>query len=127
MTSWFRALMILIAVGLVARAESDGMSWLDNGKLRLGVDLSIGGAITHLSEGKDGANMINSYDWGRQIQMSFYSGPIPFVPDGAMVHANWKALGWNPIQAGDVYGNRSKVTAHRSDANILGTFPMISQ
>jgi hypothetical protein len=26
--------------------------------------------------------MINSYDWGRQIQMSFYSGPVPYVPEG---------------------------------------------
>ncbi len=100
-------------------AKADGMSWLDNGQLRLGVDLTIGGAITHLSEGKAGPNMINSHDWGRQIQMSFYSGPSPFVPKGATVHRNWKQLGWNPIQAGDVYGNRSKVVEHRNDGKTL--------
>jgi hypothetical protein len=95
------------------------MSWLDNGKIRLGVDLSIGGAVTHLSEGKDGPNMINSFDWGRQIQMSFYSGPVPYLPEGATVHENWKQLGWNPIQSGDVYKHRSQVTAHRNDGKEL--------
>lgn len=95
------------------------MSWLDNGTIRLGVDLSIGGAVTHLSEGRDGPNMINSFDWGRQIQMSFYSGPIPYVPEGATVHKNWKPLGWNPIQSGDVYKNRSEVTSHRNDGKVL--------
>ncbi|MGK0218846.1 MAG: hypothetical protein ACI9HE_002342 [Planctomycetota bacterium] len=99
-----------------------GMSWLDNGQIRLGVDLSIGGAITHLSEviaGVPGKNMINSHDWGRQIQMSFYSGPVPFVPDGATVADAWKALGWNPIQSGDFYANRSRVSAQHNDGEEL--------
>jgi hypothetical protein len=63
--------------------------------------------------------MINSFDWGRQIQMSFYSGPVPYVPEGATVHENWKQLGWNPIQSGDVYKHRSQVTAHRNDGKEL--------
>ena len=35
------------------------------------------------------------------------------------MHKNWKQLGWNPIQSGDVYRNRSKVTAHRNDGKEL--------
>ena len=95
------------------------MSWLDNGTLRLGVDLAIGGAITYLAESDKKINMINSYDWGRQIQMSFYSGPSPFVPDGAEVHTAWKQLGWNPIQSGDCYNYPSEVVEHRNDGNTI--------
>ena len=95
------------------------MSWLDNGQIRLGVDLSIGGAITYLADAQTKINMINSHDWGRQIQMSFYSGPNPFVPEGATVSPHWKGLGWNPIQSGDCYGFRSRVIEHRNDGETL--------
>jgi hypothetical protein len=101
------------------KSETTGISWLDNGQIRLGVDLSIGGAITHLSDATTKVNMINSHDWGRQIQMSFYSGPVPFVPDGATVAPNWKGLGWNPIQSGDCYGFRSRIVEHRNDGETL--------
>ena len=118
--SIFIVFVMLLAETVMASADvAPRMSWLDNGKIRLGVDLSIGGAVTHLSEGKDGPNMINSYDWGRQIQMSFYSGPVPYVPEGAVLHKSWTKLGWNPIQSGDVYKNRSKVVAHRNDGKEL--------
>lgn len=112
-------LWLLITCSVSAQAQEPKMSWLDNGQIRLGVDLSIGGAVTHLSEGEDGPNLINSFDWGRQVQMSFYSGPVPYLPDGATVHDSWKQLGWNPIQSGDVYENRSEVTAHRNDGKEL--------
>ena len=60
---------------------SENMKYLDNGKIKIGVDLDLGGAITFLAPaGKK--NMINNYDYGRQIQMSFYSGPVPYVVDG---------------------------------------------
>ena len=90
------------------------MSFIENDQIRLGADLSIGGSVTHLST-KDGPNMVNSHDWGRQIQMSFYSGPNPFEPNGRKPRKNWAGLGWNPIQSGDCYGNRSKVLDHRND------------
>ena len=81
------------------------MEYLDNGVVRIGIDLSIGGAITYFSDlrGGDRANMVNSFDWGRQVQMSFYSGPNPYQPNGKKPKDNWKQLGWNPIQSGDCY------------------------
>ena len=96
----------------------DTMSYLENDLIRVGADLSIGGSITHLST-KDGPNMINSHDWGRQIQMSFYSGPNPFEPNGKKPNANWKQLGWNPIQSGDCYRNSSTVLEHKNDGNTI--------
>ena len=95
------------------------MSWLDNGTIRLGVDLAIGGAITYLAESNQGRNMINSHDWGRQVQMSFYSGPNPFVPDGAEVRPAWKQLGWNPIQSGDCFDYPSETIAHENDGKSI--------
>lgn len=58
------------------------MSFLDNGTIRLGVNLNLGGSITYLADSDNRINIINNHDWGRQIQMSFYSGPQPFTPGG---------------------------------------------
>ena len=88
--------------------------FIENDRLRLGVDLSLGGAVTHLAE-HGHPNLINSFDWGRQVQMSFYSGPNPFEPAGSTVYESWKYLGWNPIQSGDCFGHRSKILDHRCE------------
>ena len=114
------AMAMLVAVSCLAAAEGadDKMSFIENGRLRLGADLTIGGSITHLST-NGGPNMINSHDWGRQIQMSFYSGPNPFEPNGKKPRKSWAGLGWNPIQSGDCYGNRSKVLEHRNDGREI--------
>ncbi len=45
------------------------MSYLDNGAIRLGVDLNLGGAITYLSRSGAEQNLVNSFDFGRQIQI----------------------------------------------------------
>ena len=58
------------------------MSFLDNGDIRIGVNLGLGGAITYLSEEGSTVNMINSYDLGRQVQQSYFSGPDQFLPPG---------------------------------------------
>jgi hypothetical protein len=95
------------------------MSWLDNGVIRLGVDLDLGGAITWLSRSGDQVNLINSFDWGRQVQMSFYGGPVPYGVGDRQPRADWAGLGWNPIQSGDTYGHRSKVLEQRNDGRAL--------
>jgi len=125
-----RALLILLFLlaPITSAAENkappldrpERISFLDNGKIRLGVNLDLGGAITHLSPSdKPELNLINSHDWGRQIQMSHYAGPIPFEPAGKKPAEHWKALGWNPIQSGDCFGHRSKVVEHTNDGKSL--------
>ena len=95
------------------------MSWLDNGTIRLGVDLQIGGAITWLSRSGDAANLVNGFDWGRQIQMSYYAGPVPFIAGNKRPAKNWEGLGWNPIQVGDDFGHRAQVLEERNDGHSL--------
>ena len=64
--------------------------------------------------------MINSHDWGRQIQMSFYSGPTPYIPEsGKEPSKTWTFIGWNPIQSGDAFNNASKVTAHTNSGTEI--------
>lgn len=115
------ATYLLGLLALTAVAADDRVSYLDNGVLRLGVNLDLGGAITWLSKSGSDTNLINSHDWGRQIQMSFYSGPNPFAPNGKQPHKAWAKLGWNPIQSGDVARHRSKVTEHSNDSKSLHT------
>src|ERR1022692_4619487 len=95
------------------------LTYLDNGRIRLGLDLEMGGAITYLAESGGGSNMINSWDHGRQVQLSFYSGPVPFQPPGTTLDPSWKGLGWNPIQAGDAFGHGSKVTRWKNDGKTI--------
>jgi len=98
---------------------SENVSYLDNGTIRLGVDLNLGGSITYLADSRDKTNMINNHDLGRQIQMSFYSGPRPFTPGGKQPSKTWAGLGWNPIQSGDYAGHRSRIVEHRNDHNSI--------
>jgi len=114
-----RARLLLSVLLLSASAHAEHMSWLENDRVRLGVDLDLGGAVTFLAAVKDGANVINNFDLGRQVQLSFYSGPVPFEADGQKPAEHWSHLGWNPIQTGDDFKNRSQVLAHENDGRQI--------
>jgi hypothetical protein len=119
--SLLRVLFLAVCVAAQAQtkprpgAPEARMAWLDNGVVKLGCDLGFGGAITWFSLSQ-GPNLVNNFDAGRQIQMSFYSGPAPFLAGGQEPAEHWKHLGWNPIQAGDDFGNGSRVLHHEIDA-----------
>ncbi len=100
---------------------SEPMRYLENERLKLGINLQAGGAVTYLEDKQlKSGNMINSSDWGRQIQLSYYSGPVPFIgPNGEKPTPEWAGLGWNPIQAGSVGRIASKTIAFEQGPDFL--------
>lgn len=121
---WFSIIMLLSGFSSNAQKtvpldRNEQMSFIANEYIKVGIDLNLGGAITYLADPEKGENLINNADWGRQIQMSFYSGPVPYEPDGKKSHPAWTFIGWNPIQSGDVAGHKSKVLDHKNTGKIL--------
>jgi hypothetical protein len=114
MRSRLIATFVLVPL-LAAPALAERPSFLDNGSIRIGVDLDSGGTIAYLADSKTGENVINSHDLGRQVQQSYYSGPQPF----GKPHPGWKGWPWNPIGSGDVYGNPARVVDHANDGRTL--------
>ena len=104
---------------LSSSAHAERLSWLENDQVKLGVDLECGGAITYLASVKDGANVINNFDLGRQVQLSFFSGPVPFEANGQKPAEHWRHIGWNPIQTGDDFKNTSRVLEHENDGKLI--------
>lgn len=94
------------------------MRYLSNAETKVGVDLNRGGAIVFLSRA-GGGNLINNFDLGRQVQLSFFSGPVPFFADGLQPAKHWEHIGWNPIQAGDDFKHASRVLEHRNDGQSI--------
>jgi len=120
--AWLLVLLALI-LGSERFAHADAtasqMSWIDNGVIRLGVDLQLGGSITWISRSGDHPNIINSFDLGREIQMSYYAGPVPFIVGDKHPSKYWEGLGWNPIQAGDAFHHRPRLLEQRNDGHSL--------
>lgn len=118
-----RRFLLLLLLPLTLHGAPPGheprMSWLDNGTIRLGVDLNLGGAITWLSRSGVSQNVINSRDWGREVQMSFYGGPVPYLAGEKRPAKEWETLGWNPVQAGDYFGHPSRVLEEKNDGKKL--------
>jgi hypothetical protein len=90
--------------------------FISNKFIKLGIDPRLGGAITYLSEiGQP--NLVSNHDYGRQIQNSIYSGPIPYEPNGQKPHPVWANNGWNPVQSGDYAGTPAGIIEwHKIDS-----------
>lgn len=112
----FFASLVVFAFVLSGCPEPKKMSYLDNGVIRVGVDLNMGGVITYLADfNNQDINLVNSSDQGREIQPSYYAGPQPYGDP----HPGWPNWPWNPIGAGDCYGNRSEVVEKFNDGTTI--------
>lgn len=97
-------LLCLLLPCISPAAEPEEWTFLDNGKLRLGVNRSAGAALGWLSESGRDANVLNRFDLGRYVQQSWY---------GATDGSDWngKPWRWNPVQAGNWENKPSQMTA----------------
>ena len=96
-----------------------GIGYLDNGTVKIGVDLAYGGAVTYFSKSNSTVNTVNNSDHGRQMQWAVYSGPDNFSqnsPDDM-----WKTLGWNPIEAGDCKNNAPSIITYANNGTTIYT------
>jgi len=93
---------------------------LDNGTLKVGLDLLSGGAIYYLSGSNESRNLVNIADRGRYIQQSYYAGNrINRQNEGQSIY--WSPWPWNPIQAGDAFGNSSEVLESDIENGVVYT------
>jgi hypothetical protein len=108
-------MLMLPLLAASAEQRAQRMAYLDDGIIRIGANLDRGGAIGFLADMKQGGNVVNVHDLGRWIGQSYYSGPTPF----GTPHPGWKNWPWNPVSAGDVYGNPSKLLEIKNDGKTL--------
>lgn len=83
---------------------ADTIEYLDNGIIKVGVNLSKGGAISEISH--QGFNLVDNNDTGRYVQVGLY--------DGTGVY------GWNPVQGGNEANQESGYLAVSSGSYEWG-------
>ena len=99
---------------------------LDNGVVHLALDENAGGSIRHISQSGSAYNVVNVADQGRYIQQSYYAGQsLDRIKDGQ--HPAWSPWAWNPIQAGDAFGNKTIILdSYNTGTEIyVKTLPML--
>lgn len=94
--------LALVAVIQANPEVASKRKFLANESIKIGVDLSSGGAIFWFSEIGDERNLLNHADRGRFIQQSYYG-----KPDGSKWVA--KPWCWNPVQGGDYQGRPARL------------------
>ena len=114
MTRWIAAWIALatVAAGEPHPEVASKQTFLENDKIKIGVDLSSGGSIFWFSEVSGDRNLMNHADRGRFIQQSYYG-----KPDGSLwVKKPWR---WNPVQGGDYKGKPAKLLEVKQTAGTL--------
>lgn len=100
------SLLLWWAMALPGRAE---WVYLDNGQVRLGVNLNAGACVGWFSPSGSTKNLLNSSDEGRYLQQSYYGDK-----DGSL----WNKEPWryNPVQGGSWKREPSVVVESKATA-----------
>lgn len=108
-----RFVFCLVLLASAAHAQEKWL-YLDNGHVRLGVNLSAGGCIGWFSHSHSSENVLNAYDTGRYVQQSYYGDK-----DGS----DWNGKPWryNPVQGGSWENRPAEVLETKSDPTSLYT------
>ncbi|GEM_PF-1590006 len=103
----------LKSIALVNQQVFPEVLSLENERYRLGIKLSWGGGISCLEDlqatNKNYTNLLNCHDTGRLVQQSYYGA----AQDENYQNGSYNGVEWpyNPVQGGDLHGNRSKIVA----------------
>jgi hypothetical protein len=99
--------LYLILLSFTTAQAAEKWTYLDNGKVRLGVNLSAGACVGWFSHAHSSNNLLNAYDVGRYLQQSYYGDK-----DGS----DWNGKPWryNPVQGGS-WKNESAVVLESRD------------
>lgn len=102
-------LALAFPVTTLSVAAGDKWHYLDNGQVRLGVNLGAGACIGWFSAAHSSENLLNAYDAGRYVQQSYYGDN-----DGS----DWNGKPWryNPVQGGSWRNTPSIVDDVHMDA-----------
>ncbi len=104
MKSWTTAWLALAATAFAQPNPevASKQKFVENGKIKIGVDLTSGGSVFWFSELPADRNLMNHADRGRFIQQSYYG-----KSDGSVwAKKPWR---WNPVQGGDYKGKPAKL------------------
>jgi hypothetical protein len=88
-----------------------GVAYVENSVMRVGANLSWGGAIVEISHA--GHNLVDDHDTGRLVQASLYDQYGRYTSHDA---PDW---GWNPVQGGDKHNHGSRVLNYTNDGKTM--------
>jgi len=86
-----------------------GNIFINNGRIKIGFNMSRGAGIHYISESNSESNLINNYDTGRLIQQSYYGNNDGSSWEGAEPDGSAKPWAWNPVQGGSYDGQVSRI------------------
>jgi hypothetical protein len=97
---------------ILAEAQEQRWHYLDNGHIRLGVDLQAGASVGWFSHSSSDHNLMNTFDRGRYLQQSYYGDK-----DGS----DWNGQPWryNPVQGGSWKGVPAQIIEFKAEAQSL--------
>jgi hypothetical protein len=108
-------LLSLLGVFILAPALTQAAErwvYIDNGHVRLGVNLTAGACVGWFSHSHSSDNLLNAYDVGRYLQQSYYGDP-----DGS----DWNGKPWryNAVQGGSWKNEPAVVIEFREEHDNL--------
>jgi len=100
--------LVLLLTPQAALQAQEHWTFLDNGHVRLGVNMSAGGSLGWFSHSRSADNVLNTFDHGRYVQQSYYGDK-----DGS----DWNGKPWryNPVQGGSWKGEPA-TTVEKTEA-----------
>jgi hypothetical protein len=105
-------LLVCLTLFQIPLGAAEHWIFLDNGQIRLGMNMDAGGCIGWFSQAHSPENLLNAFDHGRYVQQSYYGDA-----DGS----DWNGKPWcyNPVQGGSWQGRPATVLESKVEGNSL--------